>query len=319
MNNAENILTNLIELSIQPSGELYHRIIEHIYCPEEEKADQLKEIFAELKSLQIAPQKSELLFQNIFSQVSKTPIDVTVASLKETRVKPPGDIFQKIWLRISAKRTPGKVVSMPWRTISAASAIILLLVATWSIINYRSNDVQIKEDLATSSPAGNSLASSAPSLLTKTDSNNKANKNALTLANNTSTAKNKFTKNKYTAGKSTFTLMQIDDEYIKIRDNDILASFASFIGANVPSFFFNEQKNENVKLRVDNSTSISISEGMMKMMRKMYGTKRNGKPTHKSKRIKKRIEKWQKADKAYFDIKPGKNPFDPIDLGDLIF
>lgn len=26
-----------------------------------------------------------------------------------------------------------------------------------------------------------------------------------------------------------------------------------------------------------------------------------------------------KADKAYFDIKPGKNPFDPIDLGDLIF
>lgn len=113
--------------------------------------------------------------------------------------------------------------------------------------------------------------------------------------------------------------MQIDDEYIKIRDNDILASFASFIGANVPSFVFNEQKNENVKLRVDNSTSISISEGMMKMMRKMYGTKRNGKPTHKSKRIKKRIEKWQKADKAYFDIKPGKNPFDPIDLGDLIF
>lgn len=74
MNNAENILTNLIELSIQPSGELYHRIIEHIYCPEEEKADQLKEIFAELKSLQIAPQKSELLFQNIFLRYQKPPL-----------------------------------------------------------------------------------------------------------------------------------------------------------------------------------------------------------------------------------------------------
>ena len=81
MNNAENILTNLKELSIQPPGELYHRIIEHIYCPEEEKADQLKEIFAELKSLQIAPQKSELHSQNIFSKLSKPTIQVPASGI----------------------------------------------------------------------------------------------------------------------------------------------------------------------------------------------------------------------------------------------
>lgn len=90
---------------------------------------------------------------------------------------------------------------MPWRTISAAAAIILLLVATWSIINYRSNDVQIKEDLATSSPGGNSLASSAPIFINQNREQYNASKNALTLANKTSTAKNKFTKNKYTAGR----------------------------------------------------------------------------------------------------------------------
>ena len=319
MNNAENILPNLKEFSVQPPGELYHQIVERIYCPEEEKADQLKEFFIELKNLQITPQKSELLFQNIISEVSKNPIDVTVASLKDTRVAPSADFFQKIWLRISEKQTPGKVVPMPRRAIAAAAAIILMVLATWSIINYRSNDVQSKADFTTSSPAGNSLASPIPPPPNKTDSNTKASKNDLTLANKPGIAKNKIIEKKYTTRKSTFTLIQIEDEYIKIRDNDILASFTSFTSANVPFFVFNEQKNENVKLRVDNSTSISISEGMMKMMHKMYGTKRNGKPTNKSKRIKKRIEKWQKADKAYFDIKPGKNPFDPIDLGDLIF
>lgn len=315
MNNADNILSYLKDFSIQPPGELYQRITQSIFAEEEHTDEQLNKTLSQLQDYQITPSQSEQLFQNIYSRIVLTPIEEKAAELKHREVEPPTGFFQKIWLRINSKKQKAVLVPMAKRVIRVAAAILLILVATWSIITFK-NDDPTKDKMAASNTANTPLAlPHDSSSFTKTDSINSLKTNTTKLAQNSKKDKRSNLKN----GKGSFTLMQIEDEYIKIRDNDILASFVNFTEQNIPSFVFDESKNENVKLRVDNSTSISISEGMLKMMRKMYGTKRNGKPTRKSKRMKKRIEKWQKADKAYFDIKPGKNPFDPIDLGNLIF
>ena len=317
MNNTDKIVSNLKDFSIQPPDDLYQRLAEQLFKPQEEQLYPVETTLGKLKDLQITPTHTEELFKNIYSKIALTPQEENLSTLKDNKVAPPTDFFRKIWLRITGKQQPGKVVSFTKRAIAAA-AVLLVLVAAWWLITFTTKDHNGGQYATSTLPASSLKPHVTPS---KSDTGSISN---ITPGSTKTTASSYASQNtgnrrKNSGAKSSFTLMQIEDEYIKIKDNDILTSFASFTSYNVPSFVFDESQKENVKLRVDNSTAISISEGMLKMMRKMYGTKRNGKPTHKAKRIKKRITKWQKADKAYFDVKPGKNPFDPIDLGDLIF
>jgi len=103
-----------------------------------------------------------------------------------------------------------------------------------------------------------------------------------------------------------------------IKDNDLLGSFASFDYKNLPDFVTSDETTA-VKINVDRSTAITVSEGMVAMLKRMYKTKRNGKPTWKAKRERKKIQRWKKADAKFFDKNPEKNPMDPLDLAEFIF
>jgi hypothetical protein len=63
---------------------------------------------------------------------------------------------------------------------------------------------------------------------------------------------------------------------------------------------------------------VGLSDKMTAMLQDIYGTKKNGKPTRKAKRTKKKFEKWRKKDEKHFDRNMQRNPADIIDLSDWI-
>jgi hypothetical protein len=111
---------------------------------------------------------------------------------------------------------------------------------------------------------------------------------------------------------------QFDNSGFTVVDDDILVTFASFSYTKVPAFLMNTQ-DEEVLIRADMYTSINVSKGMRKMMKKMYEVRRNGKPTHRARKQKRRLVSWQKDDAKHFDKDMTNNPLDIIDLADFIF
>jgi hypothetical protein len=73
------------------------------------------------------------------------------------------------------------------------------------------------------------------------------------------------------------------------------------------------------RISIDRYSYVNVSEKMNGLLQRMYETKKNGKPTGKARRTKKRLEKWKKADAEYFDSKLSKNPLDIVDLSEFIF
>jgi hypothetical protein len=104
---------------------------------------------------------------------------------------------------------------------------------------------------------------------------------------------------------------------VPIVDNDFLATFASLTETNLPPFLQAEKPVATV-ITIDEYTDITISENMGAMMKKMYKTKKSGKPTRRARKTKEKLEKWKKADADYFNANTTMNPLDPFDLGNFI-
>ena len=114
------------------------------------------------------------------------------------------------------------------------------------------------------------------------------------------------------------TEMNIAGTKMPIIDNDYLASFAALNENNLPAFL-QVEKPLATTITIDDYTYITISEGMGAMMKKMYKTRKSGKPTRRARKTKEKLEKWRKADAEYFNQNSTTNPLDPIDLGNFIF
>ena len=113
------------------------------------------------------------------------------------------------------------------------------------------------------------------------------------------------------------TDMKINGSSFSIVDNDYLATFTSFDPNNLP-LFLQAEKPVATSITVDQYSSINISEGMGAIMKKMYKTKKSGKPTRRARKTKEKLEKWKKLDADYFNQNSNLNPLDPIDLGNFI-
>jgi len=103
----------------------------------------------------------------------------------------------------------------------------------------------------------------------------------------------------------------------KLVDNDILLTLVSYNYTDYMPLLSEIKKNNRIKL--DQFSYVTISDKMNEVLKKMYATKRNNKPTRKAKRLRAKIEKWKKSDEKYFDSNSGNNPTDVIDLSEFIF
>jgi hypothetical protein len=103
----------------------------------------------------------------------------------------------------------------------------------------------------------------------------------------------------------------------KLVDNDILLTLVSYNYTDYMPLLSEIKKNNKIKL--DQFSYVTISDKMNEVLKKMYATKRNNKPTRKAKRLRAKIEKWKKSDEKYFDSNSSNNPTDVIDLSEFIF
>jgi len=111
--------------------------------------------------------------------------------------------------------------------------------------------------------------------------------------------------------------LHLDGHSMRLVDNDPLFTFTSYHYPEIGNYL--EKVGEEIKITVDQYTNIVISQQAALMIREMYKTRSNGKPTRRARKMKERLEYWKKADEKRFDGALRLNPADPIDLAEFIF
>jgi hypothetical protein len=343
LNNNNNILLNdLKHYEVAPPSFLFENIQNKIEDENAVFGNTLKSLFNHA----VVPPSDALSFGGIMSRIKETDQLNVFKPLRDYEIEAPFSFAKLMQIIRGFVATPAqqaaasgaKVISMTnFKRIVAAAAILLL-----GFIGYLT--FQSINTGKTNSPdaplvnTGNNTPTTPtnPTLLPPTDSSTLDQQANNPIAFIDGTKKNIF--QKYSTSRNTgrkrearqsFAFaspvpatpaakeMLINGSSFTIVDNDYLATFASFNETNLPAFL-QVDKPVATTITIDDYTSITITEGMGAMMKKMYKTKKSGKPTRRARRTKEKLEKWKKADADYFNQNSTTNPLDPIDLGNFI-
>ena len=112
--------------------------------------------------------------------------------------------------------------------------------------------------------------------------------------------------------------LYIDHHAFPLVDNDLLVTLTSFRYPEIADHV-GKADDQAMKVHLDQYTNIVISKQVIAMIKEMYQTRSNGKPTRKARRAKEKLEDWKKADEKHFDSTAFFNAVDPIDLAEFIF
>ncbi len=234
--------------------------------------------------------------------------------LKDNSVEPPEIVTEKIMAAVHQQTsTITPTVSLLKRSAFRIAATILLLAAVWGIYTL----VSTKDN---KSPGKDIVTHNDVPIQNENRPISKDSLHDIVIANRkTFRASHKKAYSRNTGSRTHQTGRASAEGYdFAIKDNDLLGSFTNFNYRQLPDFL-NEEDSRSIQVKTDHSTSITVSEGMVSMMKKMYKTKRNGQFTWKAKRERKKLLRWKKADANFFDKNPAKNPMDPFDLAEFIF
>lgn len=320
LNNGKKILPDLKDHEVQPPSFLLDNIMQKI----EEDADAgFKKLFAPLSSHSISP-RQDLLASHIEPQI-KSLSTHPLKALKDHHIAPPVQ-FEK--MLTGAKEAPQKAkvfrLGEYSRKIAAAAAVIILGGGAYFIYQNKQGstvDSGTNNPVAVNTaPAGSNTTPPATIVVPAPATNPviapKGNSTAIASAQPARSRKGPEEKTAFSTGKPA-PAFSIDGSRFAIKDNDYLATFASFTEENMPAFL-RADKPVATAITVDKYTSVNISEGMAAILKKTYKTRKNGKPTRRARKQKEKIEKWKKADADYFNQNSTNNPLDPMDLGDFI-
>jgi hypothetical protein len=337
-NNNTILLHDLKGYDVAPPAFLFDNIKNKI----EEDDTNFTNTFKSLVQHAVAPPAAAISFGAIMNRIKETDQLNTFKPLKDYEVAPPFsfaklmEIIRGMVATTSMNIKPtAKVISFSanFKRIAAAAAILLMCFVGYLTYQRSTANGQENEGSLANTPVTPIPSNITPSVIIPpiTDSNAITNTNP-TLAfigNNNYNAKNKFGNGRRDGKQKMFfgaaptldvpapTELLINGSKFTIVDNDYLATFASFNESNLPEFL----KVDNpvaTQITIDDYASITITEGMGAMMKKMYKTKKSGKPTRRARKQKEKLEKWKKADADFFNPNVNLNPLDPIDLGNFI-
>lgn len=302
MTNQQDIFKRLAEYEVEPPAAVWPRILQSFDTGVNADADILCGNLARIQSITVqAPLGSyEFIIDSVLDPIG-------LSRLQYFETKPPDFILNRIFEDFESKKgntSTRKVKKLADYKLHAAAVLILLFISGWLIYKSVLNNGQP----ITPAPVAKDNLPVIPIL--------KDTSAKLVLIDK----KGKIKKSLPVSHFSQATIMIGEDKFnINIADNDILTSFASFTYNTVPSFIEKEKKDKSFSIRIDQYAAITVSEPMSEMMRNMNTFRKNGKPTVKAKRERKRLEKWKKTDEKKFDKKIENNPIDPIDLGEFLF
>lgn len=337
-NNNTILLQDLKGYAVAPPAFLFDNIKNKIV----EDDTNITNTFKSLMQHAVAPPASAISFGAIMNRIKETDKLSTFKPLKDYEVTPPFsfaklmEIIRGMVANTSINIKPtAKVISFStnFKRIAAAAAILLMCLVGYltyqrSAVNGQGKDDSISSKTVTPTPSTNPASVVAPIVDSGAVTNN--NPTLAFIGNNNYNKKNKFgsgsdgkrkmffgASSPTTTGIAAPTELLINGSKFTIVDNDYLATFASFNETNLPEFL----KADNpvaTQITIDDYASITITEGMGAMMKKMYKTKKSGKPTRRARKQKEKLEKWKKADADFFNPNTNLNPLDPIDLGNFI-
>lgn len=99
-------------------------------------------------------------------------------------------------------------------------------------------------------------------------------------------------------------------------NNDIFFTLVNYKEYGKERLFTQALRNKKVTL--NQYSYVNLSDKMVAMLQEVYLTKKNGKPSRKAKKAKKKFDKWRKKDEKYFDAELNKSPADIIDLSEFL-
>jgi hypothetical protein len=324
---------------VEPPVFLFASIKNKIAADDVVLDNQLKSLF----NHSVTPPPAAVSFGSIMNRIKETDQLQQFKPLKDYEVTPPFsftrlmEIIRGFTVAVpSISATQGKLISMGnLRKIAAAAAILLVcFVGYFTYKNTTANSAQQNSSVANNNttPSTNNnivapITTDTNTVLPKTSTQiasivggNKANTKMMKYGSSSKKGRGDAVDNfSFGTGKEPIvpTELKIGDGNIVIIDNDYLATFASLNETNLPPFL-QVEKPVATTITIDDYTDITISENMGAMMKKMYKTKKSGKPTRRARKTKEKLEKWKKADADYFNANSTSNPLDPFDLGNFI-
>lgn len=311
MNDQFEIFKRLREYEVKPPEEVRLRIFNtlEVDFKNEENAFAVLRL-EQLQELEITPPTS---IYAIIEQKAITAFQLSF--LKSYQVAPPADAYSSILKKIgtenSLKKTGAGTIIRTIYRYRAAVAIILIAITGW--FTYNLVTVPVKSFKETVNNNNTKPADTIKDTI-QSKGGNDVNKSIAV----TSARKKRIHKKQEVETKEQTITMSIDDYKFSVKDNDLLATFASFEYQKLPPFISNEEQ-KSFSVRIDQYTAIYVSEPMTKMIRKMNQYRRNGKLKARAKKTRERLEKWKAADSEQFDSSLINNPLDPLDLAEFIF
>jgi hypothetical protein len=332
-NNNTILLHNLKDYAVAPPAFLFDNIKNKIEEDNSSLTKKLKSLFDH----NVMPPADALSFGAIMNRIKNTDELNTFKPLRNYEVAPPFS-FAKLMEIIkglvtnSSPKTTAKVISFSanFKKIAAAAAVLLMCFVGY--LTYQKNATNAQQNGDNNSTIAATPSTNSPAVTpTIADSVPKQNTSPQLafIGNNGFAQKNNYGGGREGKQKMHFgvaptlaepavpTELLINGSKFTIVDNDYLATFAAFNESNLPAFL---QVDNPVatQITIDDYASITITEGMGAMMKKMYKTKKSGKPTRRARKQREKLEKWKRADSAFFNPNVNLNPLDPIDLGNFI-
>lgn len=344
MNNNNNILSNELQsFAVAPPSFLFDQIKNRIEDENVVLGNKLKLLF----NHSVTPADA-ISFGSIMNKIKETDQLNQLKPLRDYEVTAPFT-FAKLMEIIRSKlafvaaptATSAKLVPMGIiKRIVAAAAILAFCYIGYNLyqrstLGSQNNNVATNNNNNNNNTPGVSNNSTVPLVdsidtsktLLPQNSNqiasivgNRKNNNAYSSNTNTFRGKREYKKEiVFGIGKESIAVneLNIGGSNIPYIDNDYLATFASLNETNLPPFLQAEKPVATV-ITIDNYTDITISENMGAMMKKMYKTKKSGKPTRRARKTKEKLEKWKVADSTFFSPTSNMNVLDPFDLGNFI-
>ncbi|MES1216890.1 MAG: hypothetical protein ABUT20_15350 [Bacteroidota bacterium] len=306
-----DILRRLTQYEITPPAEALLRIMESLGVQDANNSDDdsLWRSMLQLQEFEIkAPQ---FLFPFIEKQIASS---LQLSQLRNLEVSPPFAAYSEIMEKIERGGTGDNGNNLVSRILSlnaykSIAASIIILVIGWLIYKLTVSPADINKDVAKQIVTPVLPTTKKDSVVANVVGINKKQKSIRTKKSQPQIASDDFFYQKD---------MTIDDYKFPIIDNDLLVTFAGFSYSQVPDFISKPTEN-TFTIKVDQYSSISVSESMSKMIRNMNQFRSNKKPTRRARKERARLEKWKKADTEQFDKSLKNNPLDPIDLAEFVF
>ena len=330
MTNQKNIsnspFTKLKNFEIAPPKECFE-LFKKVITNENYNIDKiLSEALLNNSHYTSAPFDAEFILQKI----KNTPTLSPLKKLKIFEVTPPFSFDDFLKLKANktisiTKNSKGKVLYTSFvKKIMAAAAVIVLLLMGYNLYNKKNKqDVAIStKNTHTTNPIKNKIYPTNDSV-----NNNTNTKQPIVIKTYKKIKQNttltpfynyKISNTDKELAINNTEQITIGTDKLLFLDNDYLATFASFNESNTPTFLQADNPLPTT-LSVNEYTSINVSAAMGGMMKKMYKTKKSGKPTRRARKTIEKLEKWKKVDAQHFDSTNINNPLDPFELSNFIF